>query len=405
MANDDTLFNIDDPDFDEPQPAPSHLNTQGGYRVPPKPSDPPAKGVDQPAPGESLNDFYARIRGEKKPETAPKSQPQEPKRPQQPQKPREQQRPHEDKPQAPRGRSWWVIILVVVVLAIIGAIWLNMANQNREDLKAEDLQAKIEQLELDNQQLALQNDYDNLNKEFESYEIQTKAITNDAVKSEIQKKYNDAKARVEALLKELKDTKNKSAEQIAQLKAEIGTLRDILKHYVEEIDRLSKENEALREENTAIKEENASLTSRVTETVEQNTNLTQRMVLAEKLNLTGVAVNAYNKKGKVEKKLDKVSQFAVSFTISPNASTPPGQKTIYMRLTSPTGQLLGQSGSFRFEGQDLPFTSRKTVDYGGQEVSGEKIYYNVNTALTPGSYTVELFTDGYRLASRHFTVE
>ncbi len=95
----------------------------------------------------------------------------------------------------------------------------------------------------------------------------------------------------------------------------------------------------------------------------------------------------------------------VTFTIRQNNSTPVGNKTIYLRIVNPEGQLLSGGMTFDFEGRAIPATARKTVEYAGDEIPGVTIYYDVNTTLNPGDYTVELFTDGYRLTSRHFTLK
>jgi seryl-tRNA synthetase len=181
-------------------------------------------------------------------------------------------------------------------------------------------------------------------------------------------------------------------------------LRALLRHYVEEIDRLNKENEALRTENTEIKSENQKLNSQVAETSRRNEVLSERMTLAEKLNVTGVRLTALNKKGKTEKKIEKAVQLMVTFTIPQNNSTPVGEKTIYMRLISPSGQLLGSGGSFKFEGGSVACSAKKVVEYAGEEIGGINIYWDVNTALTSGDYTVELFADNYRLASKTFNM-
>lgn len=395
MADDNTdIFNIDEPEFDTPeaQPAPH--------------SNPVPAPTDRPAPGESLNEYYARLRGEtpRAPEPATKSDRgiKEERGDKEDKEPESVKSVKSDNPQQPpKGRSWLTILLICAVVGALGAIWIILARNHREAMAQNE---QIEQLELANQQLALQNDYDALNKEFEGYENQTRAITNDTALMRVQEKYNAARLKVEALLKELKDTKSKSAAQISKLNDEIATLKGILRHYVEEIDRLSKENAALREENSEIKSENASLTSQVATTTAQNRQLNERMTLAEKLNVTNVTLQALNSKGKHEKKIKKAKQLVVNFTIPQNNSTPVGQKAIYLRLTSPTGQLLGQSGTFAFEGAQVPYSERKYVEYAGEEITAVPIYWNVDAALTPGQYTVELFTDGYRLASKHFNL-
>ena len=83
-------------------------------------------------------------------------------------------------------------------------------------------------------------------------------------------------------------------------------------------------------------------------------------------------------------------------------STPEGVKTIYLRITTPEGNLLSGGPSFTFEGATLASTASKRIEYSGAEIAGVKIYWDVTTALTAGTYTVELFADNYRLSSSRF---
>ena len=127
------------------------------------------------------------------------------------------------------------------------------------------------------------------------------------------------------------------------------------------------------------------------------------MQLAEKLNLTGLSFVAVNKKGKVEKKIDKAKQLVVSFTIPQNNSTPVGHKTFYVRIVSPEGTVLGGGRTFPFEGGNVVYTEKKTVEYDQRELS-LTVYHNISTALSKGSYQVEVFVDNYRIASRSFSM-
>ncbi|MDE5744918.1 MAG: hypothetical protein K2H84_04570, partial [Paramuribaculum sp.] len=218
-------------------------------------------------------------------------------------------------------------------------------------------------------------------------------------------KYNAAKNKIEQLLQELNSEKKKSQQRISQLQNEISTLRGLLRHYIAQIDSLGKENAGLRAENEEIKSQNQELSTRVQEVSKTNATLSERMTLAEKLNVTGLTLTPLKKNGKAEKNVTKAVQLMVTFTIPQNNSTPVGNKTIYLRITSPEGSLLGNAGSFSFDGGNVPCTAKKTIEYTGEEMSGVTIYWDVNTALTPGDYTVELFADNFRIASRHFTLK
>lgn len=293
---------------------------------------------------------------------------------------------------------WGVIGLgVLLVVAIIAFV----ATTTTMSSKIEEAQLENEQLQLTNEQLQLANEYQALNTEFQQYENQSQMLMNDSIIT----KYAAAKSKVEKLLQELKNEKTKSQKRIKELQDEIATLKGILRHYVEQIDALGKENEGLRAENQEIKEENQVLTARVADTSKKNEELSERMTLAEKLNVTGVTLTGLKKNGKKEKNITKAKQLMVTFTIPQNNSTPVGEKMIYLRITSPEGSLLGGAGTFSFEGGSVPYSARKSIEYAGEEISGITIYWDVNTTLTPGEYTVELFADNYRLTSRKFTMK
>ncbi|MDE5988011.1 MAG: hypothetical protein K2F88_08745 [Duncaniella sp.] len=295
------------------------------------------------------------------------------------------------------------MIILIIVLAVLLLIAVGFGVTQVASLKSEVNEARLqnEELQLQNEQLQLSNEFDMLNAEFQQYEDQAQRLANDTILA----KYTAAKAKVEELMKELKSEKVKSQARINELQNEISTLKGLLRHYIAQIDSLNKENAGLRAENQEIKDQNQRLSSQVQEVTRSNETLSERMTLAEKLNVTGVTLTALKKNGKVEKNVTKAKQLMVTFTIPQNNSTPVGEKVIYLRIVNPEGQLLGGAGSFPFEGRSVPSTARKSIEYAGDEISGITIYWDVNTTLTPGDYTVELFTDGYRLCSRHYTLK
>ena len=224
-------------------------------------------------------------------------------------------------------------------------------------------------------------------------------------------KYSAARMKVEGLLRELnaeKQSHNKdmaaSRAKIKKLEGEISTLKGIVRHYLEEIKRLGEENAGLKQEIAQVQQKNQQLSTQVTQATASNEQLTQTVKLAKKLNITGLSLNAYNKKGKKEKNITKARQLGVHFTVSPNSTAAPGMKTFYLRIISPEGSLLSGGGSFKIDGQSVQATASRNLEYANEEMSAS-IYWDVNTTLTPGDYTVEVFCDGYRLASRHFTMK
>lgn len=298
----------------------------------------------------------------------------------------------------------FLIIIAVLLLALIVVVTLFIFHSAAKNKAVEEALNKQQQTELAFEQYKMQQEFDELNSQFMTLEDQRIQIMDDSVKRELEEKYEAARMQVEMLEKQLRDQRNMSQQEIDKLKGEIATLREILKNYIAQIDQLNRENEQLRAENEELQNQNTTLTNQVAETSRQNEHLNERMTLAEKLNVTGVQLIALNKKGGNEKKVQKAKQLMVTFTIPQNNSTPVGEKTIYLRIVSPSGQLLGNAGSFDFEGASLVCTAKRTIEYAGVEIGGVNIYWDITTALTPGQYTVELFTDGYRLCSKQLNL-
>lgn len=300
-----------------------------------------------------------------------------------------------------------IIGAAAVLAGLIALIIVLIVQNNGNTVAAEEAQARADSLSIANDQLVLANEFDQLNADFNQYEGQQIHLKNDSLIVQ----YNEAREKIEKLMKELdaekrshKKDMSASREKIKQLEAEISTLKGIVRHYLEEIKRLGEENEGLKQEIQQVQQKNEQLSNQVTQATASNEQLTQTVQLARKLNITGVSFNAYNKKGKVEKNITKARQLGVSFTVSPNTTASSGMKDFYMRVISPEGALLGGGGSFKIDGQSVQSTAHRSVEYANEETP-VSIYWDVNTTLTPGDYTVEVFCDGYRLASRHFTMK
>lgn len=249
----------------------------------------------------------------------------------------------------------WVIAVLAVLL--LGAIVFSVFQVTSLKHQVNVAQAENEQLQLTNEQLSLSNEFEAINSEFRQYENQAVQMANDTILA----KYTAAKNKVEQLIKELNSEKTKNAKRIKDLESQIATLRGLLRNYIAQVDSLTKENAGLRAENQEIKSRNKALNSQVAEISGKNKTLTERMTLAEKLNVTGLTLTPLKKNGKQEKNVTKAKQLKVTFTIPQNNSTPVGAKTIYLRIVNPEGQLLGNAGSFSFEGGNVPCSDRKSV--------------------------------------------
>ena len=140
-----------------------------------------------------------------------------------------------------------IFVFACLVALIIVLIIQNSKNSNRDDeanMELEEMQARADSLRAVNDSLELASltfEFDRLNQEFEQYDVQQLNIKDE----KLVKEYNEAKERVSQLIKELdkeKSSNNANRDKIKKLEAEIATLKDIAKLYLEEIRRLIEEN-------------------------------------------------------------------------------------------------------------------------------------------------------------------
>ncbi|MDE7381976.1 MAG: hypothetical protein K2N03_07625 [Muribaculaceae bacterium] len=293
---------------------------------------------------------------------------------------------------------------IAVFLCLAGLIVSLLITQNKETERAEEAQARLDSLSMANDRLQLTNEFNQLSSDFQQYEDQQVYLKNDSLISQ----YNEARARIEQLLKELNGEKRRNdtnVKRIKQLEGEIATLKGIVKHYLEEIKRLGEENEGLKREIEQVQQKNQALETQNETTRRDNAELAQTVRLAKKLNITNLSLQSYNKKDKVEKNITKARKLGVNFTVSPNNTAAAGMKDFYIRIVSPEGELLGgNGGSFSYDGASLAATAHRKVEYDNKEAH-VSIYWNVNSTLVPGGYRVEVFCDGYRLDSREFQMK
>ena len=146
-------------------------------------------------------------------------------------------------------------------------------------------------------------------------------------------------------------------------------------------------------DNTNLRQENQPAQADISNLTNQNEQLSDKVAIASQLNATSISVIPLNKRGKECKKIKDVKKIAIHFTISRNVTTATGMRTLYLRITTPTGETLSKGGSFDFENKQLPYSIRKDIEYTGQE-QAVSLYWDVNETLSAGEYRIDIFADG-----------
>lgn len=282
-----------------------------------------------------------------------------------------------------------IISAVIGILLLGGIVYLSISLQQQKQANR-DMQ---ELAELDKKEM--ENEYQQFADQYSEMKTQ---INNDSIIEQL----TQEQLKTEQLLKELKNVKATDAHEIARLKKELATCRAVIRSYILEIDSLNRLNQNLTAENTRMKGQYAEATRQIEGLNADKQSLSEKVAIAAQLDATGISLTAKNKRGKVTKSLKKCKTLQVSFNIAKNVTAQSGMKTIYVRITTPTGSVLTNGGTFNYENRSLQYSMKRDIEYTGNETA-VTTYWNVNEFLSNGTYNVSIFADGNMIGSRNFS--
>ncbi len=215
-----------------------------------------------------------------------------------------------------------------------------------------------------------------------------------------------AQAKVKNLLLEVGQIKKASYEQISRYQEEVGTLRQIMRNYIVQVDSLNRRNQQLMEENEQVKQDYLAVESQNKKLQEEKDLLSQRVERASMLEALSLTATAINQKGKEVRNSSKAEQLMISFTLSKNVTAKRGAKNIYVRILRPDQILLVKSKNdlFRFEDLRIPFSAMREVTYEGAELP-VNIFWDNNgfDGFMLGDYTIDVFADGNNIGTTTFS--
>jgi len=279
---------------------------------------------------------------------------------------------------------------VLVILLLIGGIIYLALNLEEQKQANKDMQ---ELAELDKQEM--ENEYQRFSDQYSEMKTQ---ISNDSLIEQLSLE----QMKTEKLLQELKTVKATDAREITRLKKELATCRAVIRSYILEIDSLNRLNQNLMAENTQIKGQYETATKQIEGLNADKQSLSEKVAIAAQLDATGISLTAKNKRGKATSNLKKCKSLQVNFSIAKNVTASNGVKTLYVRITTPTGSVLSSGRTFPYENRTLPYSMKKSIEYTGNETP-VTMYWNVNEFLSNGTYNVSIFADGNMIGSRNFT--
>jgi len=181
---------------------------------------------------------------------------------------------------------------------------------------------------------------------------------------------------------------------IKKYKSEIGTMREIMKSYIVQIDSLNTRNKILVAENIQIKQEITKVQDTNVELTKVKDELGAKVELASVIQAKDIVAVSLNKKRKETSRINSLDKLRICFTLRENPIAQAGQKQVFMRVLRPDSLVITTSSDnlFDYKGNKLIYSASRSVDYMNQDI--EMCIFLDNTGdFVIGNYSVELYLE------------
>lgn len=271
------------------------------------------------------------------------------------------------------------IIILLIVLAAVSVLYWQKVQQDakemsRMEVDMDTIEAQYGRLKIEMDGMQFDNDTLNANLQVERH-------------------------RADSLMDRIKRERSVSYSKIKAYERELSTLRGTLQGFVRTIDSLNRLNQKLVGENVAFRKEISTLRTTTEAAKEVASELNNKIKRGAVIRARNITLRAVNRRDKDVTKARQADRLITSFTLAANELSQPGDRTVYVRIISPDGYDLAenQNALFEYEGQRIPYTVSRVVEYKGEDLD-VSVYYN-GTGLTAGQYTVMVYMDGHMVGS------
>jgi septal ring factor EnvC (AmiA/AmiB activator) len=293
-----------------------------------------------------------------------------------------------------------VLYWVIIVVLLLGCIFLFVSkNQMKQE---NDTLIKQGEMRVD----SVEKERKTLDDEFKAATGKIDELMSDKAKSDSalqksRKELDEMKSKISVVIKKDKV----SLEELKKAREMVKELNDKIRAYEERIAELEKENKELNGKNKTL-------------TIERDSTIKQNIVLKKfgsVLYTNNIRLTPEHKKkdgsDKETKKAKKTNVLRITFDIVENHIAESGNKQIYLRLVAPDQKVLSNtanaSGNFTGEkGDQVAYSVVKEIALvKDQPVKDVTIDWNQEGTYQKGVYTIEIYSEGFKVGSGQVTLK
>lgn len=301
-----------------------------------------------------------------------------------------------------QSRKGLIIAFIVILLAING-VQFFLSLQNKETIATQHETIEVQKADISNMMTKLDSvETELLEKRKEIRALGGKVEELDALLVQIQKDKDQLLRERNFAVTNLQKYKDKVEALMGQL-----TISDEkISHLTAQRDSLFKFNQNLEQK---MEQRNDSL-KKLTFTQKE---LEEKVALASVLKAEDITVDALTDRGKVKEgpdlKARHIHKLRVSFNLAENKLAMVEGKDIYLRIVEPDGVTLYDSnlggGMFVANGKEIAYTLKQNVLFENNRKQRVVFTYLKGSPFKNGTYYAELFSDGYKIGEKKFTVD
>lgn len=275
-----------------------------------------------------------------------------------------------------------IIGCLSVVLILLFVFFLVERSQNKEHINAIHQEKEMLEQELTD----LSHNYDDLK------------TSNDT----LNEKLLQEQEKIASLLDQMKKFRDNSYAEINRYKREIGTLKNVLRSYVVQIDSLNQLNIKLAKENSEVRKQMDWVRERNQKLETQQKGMKEAIARASALKAENFTVYPVNKKDR-ETNWKKCFNLKAEFVITKNITAKRGERIVYLRLKRPDDKVIAfsEKSFFKYQNVSLTYSAKREITYEGERLE-MAIYWPNDGSLVKGKYTAELFCDNELMGTTEF---